>query len=207
MSDRVVWKDCKERRFWNHWQDSLFHQSALWGEIQSSSKEIICGYRWNSMGPQFLHYILFLLPEAYWGINICHNTIIIITYYYKSVFSKLINRIPEFSQKNYALASKICAGLLVAVGIFFIYEMFTVGDFGIAVNWNFFTSAWFWPLFVIGLVLAIVFCGKFALGSYDWENSSQARWAIQRQDGTHWCLGYLVQPLPSGSFTQQRALQ
>ena len=51
--------------------------------------------------------------------------------------------------------------MLVAVGIFFIYEMFTVGDFGIAVNWNFFTSAWFWPLFVIGLVLAIVFWGKF----------------------------------------------
>ena len=42
--------------------------------------------------------------------------------------------------------------------------MFTVGDFGIAVNWNFFTSAWLWPLFVIGLVLAIVFCGKFAIG-------------------------------------------
>lgn len=79
----------------------------------------------------------------------------------KVFFSKLINRIPEFSQKNYALASKICAGLLVAVGIFFIYEMFTVGDFGIAVNWNFFTSAWFWPLFVIGFVLAIVFWGKF----------------------------------------------
>lgn len=51
--------------------------------------------------------------------------------------------------------------MLVAVGIFFIYEMFTVGDFGIAVNWNFFTSAWFWPLFVIGFVLAIVFWGKF----------------------------------------------
>lgn len=43
--------------------------------------------------------------------------------------------------------------------------MFTVGDFGIAVNWNFFKSAWFWPLFVIGLVLAIVFCGKFSSGS------------------------------------------
>ena len=83
----------------------------------------------------------------------------------KAFFSKLINRIPEFSQKNYALASKICAGLLVAVGIFFIYEMFTVGDFGIAVNWNFFTSAWFWPLFVIGFVLAIVFWASLVIGA------------------------------------------
>lgn len=103
----------------------------------------------------------------------------------KAFFSKLINRIPEFSQKNYALASKICAGLLVAVGIFFIYEMFTVGDFGIAVNWNFFTSAWFWPLFVIGLVLAIVFWGKFGHWGgqpYDVYEDSNGNKVAKRND-------------------------
>ena len=79
----------------------------------------------------------------------------------KAFFSKLINRLPEFSPKNFGIASKVCAGLLAASAIFFIYEMFTVDNFGITVNWNIFTSAWFGPLFVVGFVLAIVFWGKF----------------------------------------------
>ena len=75
--------------------------------------------------------------------------------------------------------------MLVAVGIFFIYEMFTVGDFGIAVNWNFFTSAWFWPLFVIGLVLAIVFWGKFGHWGgqpYDVYEDSNGNKVAKRND-------------------------
>lgn len=79
----------------------------------------------------------------------------------KAFFSNLINRLPEFSPKNFGIASKVCSGLLAASAIFFIYEMFTVDNFGISVNWNIFTSAWFGPLFVVGFVLAIVFWGKF----------------------------------------------
>ena len=79
----------------------------------------------------------------------------------KRFFSTLINKLPEFSPKNYGIASKVCAGLLAAAAIFFIYEMFTVDEFGISVNWNIFKSAWLGPLYVVGVVLAIVFWGKF----------------------------------------------
>lgn len=85
--------------------------------------------------------------------------------------------------------------MLVAVGIFFIYEMFTVGDFGIAVNWNFFTSAWFWPLFVIGLVLAIVFWGKFGHWGgqpYDvYEDSNGNKVAKRNDDVVENCKGHM----------------
>ena len=54
--------------------------------------------------------------------------------------------------------------MLVAVGIFFIYEMFTVGDFGIAVNWNFFTSAWFWPIIYGCLIYYPLMCVFALLG-------------------------------------------
>lgn len=69
--------------------------------------------------------------------------------------------IPNFSDKNYRIASYICGILMLASSGFFIYEMFNATDFGINVNWNLFTSAWFGPLYVVGLILAIVNWGKF----------------------------------------------
>ena len=72
-----------------------------------------------------------------------------------------VNRIPEFSDLNFKKASYICGSFLLIVVLFFIYEVFTVADFGIDVEWNIFKSAWFSILFPIGLVLAIVNWGKF----------------------------------------------
>jgi len=72
-----------------------------------------------------------------------------------------VNRIPEFSDLNFKRASYICGSFLLVVVLFFIYEVFTVADFGIDVEWNIFKSAWFSILFPIGLVLAIVNWGKF----------------------------------------------
>lgn len=71
------------------------------------------------------------------------------------------NKLPNFSDTNYAYASYICGTLVAASSLFFIYEMFTAADFGIEIQWNIFKSAWFSPLFVVGFILAIVNWGKF----------------------------------------------
>ncbi len=75
--------------------------------------------------------------------------------------SAYVQRIPEFSDKNFKLATYICGALLTLSSIFFIFEMFTVEDFGFEVNWNIFKSVWMGPLYVVGLILAIVNWGKF----------------------------------------------
>ncbi len=73
----------------------------------------------------------------------------------------LSERIPNFSDRNYRIASYTCGTLVLASSGFFIYEMFNAADFGINVNWNLFTSAWFGPLYIVGLILAIINWGKF----------------------------------------------
>ncbi|MBE6281993.1 MAG: hypothetical protein E7095_08065 [Bacteroides sp.] len=72
-----------------------------------------------------------------------------------------LKKIPEFSDSNFIKASYVCGGILFAIVLFFIYEIFTAADFGISIEWNIFESAWFGILFPIGLVLAIVNWGKF----------------------------------------------
>lgn len=84
--------------------------------------------------------------------------------------SSYLKRIPEFSDPNFVKASYICGSILSAIVLYFIYEMFTVADFGINVEWNIFESAWFGVLFPIGFILAIVNWGKFghwSMQAYD----------------------------------------
>lgn len=71
-----------------------------------------------------------------------------------------LKRIPEFSDVSFVKASHICGAILSAAVLFFIYEMFTVADFGLSIEWNIFESVWFSILFPIGFVLAIVNWGK-----------------------------------------------
>ena len=68
MPDRVVWEDDEKGRLWSHWQDFLFHQSALRGEIPPASPKAVRRDRGNSIYPQFLHNIVFLLLEIGRGI-------------------------------------------------------------------------------------------------------------------------------------------
>lgn len=75
--------------------------------------------------------------------------------------ASFLNKIPEFSNQNFTYASYICGSLFTASSVFFIYEMFTYSDFGISIQWNIFKSAWFSPLFIVGIILAIVYWGRF----------------------------------------------
>ena len=117
----------------------------------------------------------------------------------KEKILNLLNKIPEFSKQSFFLASKICAGLLLAAAIFFIYEMFTVNNFGIDVNWNYFTSAWFWPLFVIGFILALANWGKFGHWGgqpYDiYEDPDGKKIPVRNDDITDNMLWQIVMPL------------
>lgn len=75
--------------------------------------------------------------------------------------SSYLKKIPEFSDSSFVKASYICGGVLSAIVVFFIIEMFSADNFGIDVEWNIFESAWFGVLFPIGFILAIVNWGKF----------------------------------------------
>ena len=75
--------------------------------------------------------------------------------------SSYLKKIPEFSDSNFVKASYICGGMLSAIVVFFIIEMFSADNFGFDVEWNIFESAWFGVLFPIGFILAIVNWGKF----------------------------------------------
>lgn len=75
--------------------------------------------------------------------------------------SSYLKKIPEFSDSNFVKASYICGGVLSAIVVFFIIEMFSADNFGFDVEWNIFESAWFGVLFPIGFILAIVNWGKF----------------------------------------------
>lgn len=94
----------------------------------------------------------------------------------KEKFSSFINKIPEFSDKNFTYAGYVC-GILVAMSAgFFIYEMFTAADFGISVQWNIFKSKWFSPLCWIGVLLAIINWGKFGHWSFTTINVYKDRY-------------------------------
>ena len=73
----------------------------------------------------------------------------------------LLNKIPELSEQSFVKASYICGGVVFACSIFFCFVLFTAADFGFDIEWNIFESVWFTPLFIIGLLLAIVNWGKF----------------------------------------------
>ena len=75
--------------------------------------------------------------------------------------SSYLKKIPEFSDSNFVKASYICGGVLSAIVVFFIIEMFSADNFGLDIEWNIFESAWFGVLFPIGFILAIVNWGKF----------------------------------------------
>lgn len=96
-----------------------------------------------------------------------------------------IDRIPNFSDHNFIYASYVCGVFLTISVVFFIYEMFTTADFGITVQWNIFKSAWFSPLFGIGVILAIINWGKFghwSAQSYNVYKDGSGKKYVERND-------------------------
>lgn len=123
--------------------------------------------------------------------------------------SSYLKRIPEFSDSNFIKASYICGGILSAIVLFFIFEMFSVDDFGISVEWNIFESAWFSILFPIGFVLAIVNWGKFghwSMQAYDvYKDEYGRKYTKKNQDIIETMFNSIIWPLV-GHFLIEPAL-
>lgn len=76
-----------------------------------------------------------------------------------------IQKIPEFSDANYAIAGYVCAGLLTIAGGFLIYAVLShSSSLAFSANWNIFKSPFGSFCIFIGFICAIVFWGK--LGHY-----------------------------------------
>lgn len=67
----------------------------------------------------------------------------------------------EPAEKNYTIAGYIVAGFITVSGIFYIYEMLFNGDMTFQAEWNMFKSAFGNLCMGIGLIMAIVWWGKF----------------------------------------------
>lgn len=113
--------------------------------------------------------------------------------------SSYLKRIPEFSDSNFVKASYICGGILSAIVVFFIVEMFQADDFGISVEWNIFKSAWFGILFPIGFILAIVNWGKFghwSMQAYDvYEDDYGRKYTKKNNDIMETMFNSIILPL------------
>lgn len=123
--------------------------------------------------------------------------------------SSYLKKIPEFSDTNFIKASYICGGVLSAIVIFFIIEMFSADDFGINIEWNIFESAWFGILFPIGFVLAIVNWGKFghwSMQAYDvYKDEYGRKYTKKNQDMIETMFNSIIWPLV-GHFMIEPAL-
>ena len=107
--------------------------------------------------------------------------------------SSYLKRIPEFSDSNFVKASYVCGGILSAIVVFFIIEMFSADDFGISVEWNIFESAWFGILFPIGFVLAIVNWGMQAYDVY--KDEYGRKYTKKNQDLIETMFNSIIWPL------------
>lgn len=123
--------------------------------------------------------------------------------------SSYLKKIPEFSDTNFIKASYICGGVLSAIVIFFIIEMFSADDFGINIEWNIFESAWFGILFPIGFVLAIVNWGKFghwSMQAYDvYKDEYGRKYTKKNQDMIETMFNSIIWPFV-GHFMIEPAL-
>lgn len=68
--------------------------------------------------------------------------------------------IPEFNDRNYQLASYISAGVVTVSALFLCYAVVFCSDFTFSAQWNIFKSPLLGPLFIVGLVLAVLHIGK-----------------------------------------------
>lgn len=82
--------------------------------------------------------------------------------------------IPEFSDRNYRLASYVATGIVALASAFLIYEMFANADLRIKPQWNMFKSWLMGPLFIVGFVISVLHLGKnhYSYDYYEQEYDS-----------------------------------
>lgn len=71
------------------------------------------------------------------------------------------HNIPEFSKKNFRIASYAVAAFITISGLFFIYEVLFVGDLTFVAQWNIFKSPLGSICIILGFFCAMLWWGKF----------------------------------------------
>ena len=72
-----------------------------------------------------------------------------------------IKNLPDFSDKNYTIASYVIGGLITLSGLFLIYEVLIDGDVSFSAQWNIFKSPLGSICIFIGFIWAMLWWGKF----------------------------------------------
>jgi hypothetical protein len=72
-----------------------------------------------------------------------------------------VRNLPEFSEKNYSIVGYVFAALITLAGGYLVYQMLTTDALTFKANWNMFKSPLGNLCWIIGLVWAIAWWGKF----------------------------------------------
>lgn len=68
--------------------------------------------------------------------------------------------LPNFNNPHYRLAGYIATAIVTLAALPLIYAMVFHTDWQFKVNWNLFSSPFFSPLFVVGIIIALVNMGR-----------------------------------------------
>ncbi len=121
--------------------------------------------------------------------------------------SNLSSGIPNLSRaaSNFKTIGYILSGLMSAAGLFFSYEMIFTSDWGFNVEWNMFNSPLVYPLWLIGLVIAIIRFGK-SHWSYDEVIETEDSWGNKKlwvnNDLVSWLFSHIAWPIIGHLFIE-----
>jgi hypothetical protein len=92
-----------------------------------------------------------------------------------------------------------------AAGLFFSYEMIFTSDWGFDVEWNMFKSPLIYPLWLIGLVIAVIRFGK-THWSYDEVIETEDSWGNKKlwvnNDLVSWMFSHIAWPIIGHLFIE-----
>lgn len=115
-----------------------------------------------------------------------------------------ISDIPRVAS-NFKTIGYILSGLMSAAGLFFSYEMIFTSDWGFDVEWNMFKSPLIYPLWLIGLVIAVIRFGK-SHWSFDEVIETEDSWGNKKlwvnNDLVSWMFGHIAWPIIGHLFIE-----
>jgi hypothetical protein len=121
-----------------------------------------------------------------------------------SDFSSGISDLPRVAS-NFKTIGYILSGLMSAAGLFFSYEMIFTSDWGFDVEWNMFKSPLIYPLWLIGLVIAVIRFGK-THWSYDEVIETEDSWGNKKlwvnNDLVSWMFSHIAWPIIGHLFIE-----
>lgn len=115
-----------------------------------------------------------------------------------------ISDIPRVAS-NFKTIGYILSGLMSAAGLFFSYQMIFTSDWGFDVEWNMFKSPLIYPLWLIGLVIAVIRFGK-SHWSFDEVIETEDSWGNKKlwvnNDLVSWMFGHIAWPIIGHLFIE-----